>query len=93
MPTNEKNNKSLEEIANENIWDSLRTDKKKRITFGSLVKWAKDDNLEEYEKLFGKQIDWDIFTSEAGFAKTFKKIIFQDKVSKNTKILILKKKV
>ena len=72
-------NGNFYEEANENIWDSLRTDKKKKITFGSLVKWAKDDNLEEYEKLFGKQIDWDIFTSEAGFAKTLKKVIFQNK--------------
>ena len=55
---------------------TAKTKEDKLLKFGSLVKWAKDDNPELYEQLFGKKINWDL--SEAEFAKALKRICFDD---------------
>ena len=78
-PQANKPNGNYDENANDDIWYGLKTKKKNKLGFGSLVKWARDDSPEKYEKLFGKPIDWITFTSEAGFAKTMKDVIFKDK--------------
>ena len=74
-----KPNGNYDEHRNDEMWVNLKSKKKDKLGFGSLVYWAKEDNLEKYEELFGKQIDWVTFVSEAGFAKAFKEIIFKNK--------------
>ena len=41
------------------------------------MKWAKEDNPALYNKLFGKNVNWDL--SEAEFAKKLKEICFDNK--------------
>lgn len=55
---------------------SPKTKEEKLLKFGSLVKWAKDDDPVKYEQLFGKKINWDL--SEAEFAKALKRVCFDD---------------
>ena len=55
---------------------SPKTKEEKLLKFGSLVKWARDDDPVKYEQLFGKKINWDL--SEAEFAKALKRVCFDD---------------
>ena len=56
---------------------TAKTKEEKLLKFGSLVKWAKEDNPTKYHELFGKKINWDL--SEAEFAKKLKEICFDNK--------------
>lgn len=56
---------------------TAKTKEDKLLKFGSLVKWAKEDNPTLYDELFGKKINWDL--SEAEFAKKLKEICFDNK--------------
>jgi len=55
---------------------TAKTKDEKLLKFGSLVKWAKDDNPTLYNQLFGQKINWDL--SEAEFAKALKRVCFDD---------------
>jgi len=56
---------------------SPKTKEEKLLKFGTLIKWAKDDDPVKYEQLFGKKINWDL--SEAEFAKALKRVCFDDR--------------
>jgi P4 family phage/plasmid primase-like protien len=55
---------------------TAKTKEDKLLKFGSLVKWAKDDNPTLYNELFGKQIIWDL--SEAEYSKALKRVCFDN---------------
>jgi phage/plasmid-associated DNA primase len=65
-----KNHSGYNQMNNMRTWNELRKKKKegKEITMGTLVFWAKEDNLELFNSLFQKDnIDWGRLT-EATFA-------------------------
>ena len=70
---------NFDQNKNNEQWFKYSPKKKeeKLLKFGSLMQWAKEDNPDLYDKLFGIKTNWDLH--EAEFAKALKRVCFKDK--------------
>ena len=73
----EKGGNTYDLYKNVEIWNQCEKMKqgKKKIGFGSLIYWAKEDNKELFDKIFDIQIDWERITHQTVATEIYNRIM------------------